>query len=340
MKPWALDYLACPETGSPLVLRDAVCEEGEILSGTLVNSAGRAYIVRRGVPQLGLAHQSGAEARTVAAFGEQWGAFETCRGFMASRELFFSFFPTLTADEFRGKTALEAGCGNGRWLPRMAQFGARHVIGLDYSESVSQSWHQTRVLPNVTVVQGSILRPPLARNAFDLVVSMGVIHHLDDPLLGMTRLGELLVPSYGKIAVWVYAREGNELYLALVAPLRKLCPRLPAPLLLLLSRGLAVPVWLHAHTLGRWLGIRRDGSFRLPMAGYFDLLRRLSFRDVVNIVHDQLTPQLARYYRRHEVEALFAGAGLTLVACETPRGNSYSAAGVRRRADSSIPNVA
>ena len=38
----------------------------------------------------------------------------------------------------------------------------------------------------------SILRPPLARNAFDLVVSMGVIHHLDDPLLGMTRLGELV----------------------------------------------------------------------------------------------------------------------------------------------------
>ena len=65
----------------------------------------------------------------------------------------------------------------------------------------------------------------------------------------------------------------------------------------------------------------------LPMAGYLDFLGKLTFNDVVSTVYDQLTPQLARYYCRHEVDALLADAGLTLTACQTPRGNSYSVAG-------------
>jgi len=326
MKLWALEYVRCPETGSPVELRDAVCEDGEVVSGSLRGASGREYPIRDGVPQLTLQPVSNAENQTVSAFGEQWDLFECRDGFAASRELFFSFFPVLQPADFPGRAVLDAGCGNGRWLRRVAEMGGRRVIGLDYSCSVYNSWINTRHLPNVTVVRGSILRPPLRPSVFDLVLSMGVIHHLDDPARGMRELGKLLRPQ-GKVAVWLYGREGNELYLSLAGPLRRLCPHMPTKLLLLLSRLLAVPVWTHAHTANRWWGVRRDGTFRLPMAGYFDLLGKLTFRDVVNTVYDQLTPQLARYYRRDEVDALFADAGLTLTACETPRGNSYSVAG-------------
>ncbi|NQU22876.1 MAG: methyltransferase domain-containing protein [Candidatus Nealsonbacteria bacterium] len=328
MKLWALEYLLCPETGSPVELRDAVCEDGEVMAGSLRGASGREYPIRRGVPDLTLQPVSSAEDQTVAAFGEEWDIFDYREGFVASRELFFTFFPVLQRDDFPGRVVLDAGCGNGRWLGRMAEMGSRRVIGMDYSCSVHNSWLNTRHLPNVTVVQGSILQPPLRPGVFDLIASMGVIHHLDDPVRGMRELGTLLRPQ-GKIAVWLYGQEGNELYLSMVRPLRKLCPHLPTKLLLLLSRMLAVPVWAHAHATNRWWGTRRDGTGRLPMAGYFDFLSNLTFDDVVSTVYDQLTPQLARYYRRDEVDALFADARLTLTACDTPRGNSYSVAGTR-----------
>jgi SAM-dependent methyltransferase/uncharacterized protein YbaR (Trm112 family) len=323
MKPWLLDYLACPQTGSDLRLRDAVHEDGEIISGTLIGANGTEYPVRHGVPDLSLAPVSGDESQTVAAFGKQWDEFPCDDGYMASRELFFDFFPTLRPAEFAGKTVLDAGCGNGRWLRRLAELGARRVIGLDYSSAAVNSWRNTRDLPQVSVVRGSILQPPLRDQTFDLIVSMGVVHHLDDPGRGVTQLGRLLTPA-GRLAVWLYSHEGNELYLRLAAPLRRLGPRLPAPALKALSCALAAPCWLHAHTSNRWLGRRADGSPRLPLANYFALLRRLRLRDVVNIVYDQLTPQLARYYRKDEVESLVREGGLRLVRCERPRGNSWS----------------
>jgi len=329
MKAWAIDYLACPETGSSLELQNAVREHDDIVSGLLVNAAGHAYPIRDGIPRLALKPVSPAEAQTVSAFGTEWETFPFRTGFIASRELFFSFFPVLRSADIRDAVVLDAGCGNGRWLRQMAKMGGRRIVGLDYSSSVRNSWANTRGLPNVTVVQGSILKPPLRPDVFDLIVSMGVIHHLDDPVRGMAELGKLLSVPRGKITVWLYAHEGNELYLRLVGPLRKLCPHLPPMALLALSRLLALPVWLHAHTLNRWCGIRPDGSFRLPMAGYFDLLRQLTFNEVVTVAYDQLTPELARYYRRGQVDALFREAGLTVVDCATPRGNSYSVAGTR-----------
>jgi SAM-dependent methyltransferase/uncharacterized protein YbaR (Trm112 family) len=323
MKPWLLDYLACPLTGGALTLRSAVEEAGEIIAGALINAEGTEYPIRHGVPDLSLAPVSGEESQTVAAFGKQWDEFACDGGHMASRELFFDFFPTLQAGEFANQTALDAGCGNGRWLRRLAELGARRVIGLDYSSAAMNSWRNTRDLPQVSVVRGSILHPPLRSQTFDLIISMGVVHHLDDPVRGMRQLGRLLMPQ-GRLAVWLYAHEGNEFYLRLAAPLRRMGPRLPAPALKALSCVLAAPCWLHAHTSNRWLGRRADGSPRLPLAEYFALLRKLRLRDVVNIVYDQLTPQLARYYRRDEIETLVREGGLRLVRCERPRGNSWS----------------
>jgi SAM-dependent methyltransferase len=325
MKRFALDYLACPLTGSPLRLEDADSEGEVIRSGRLVSGEGRDYPIIDRIAYLGLDPGTAAEAQTVHAFGTEWNRFDRCEEFLGSEELFFNFFSMLRPRDFTGKVCLDAGCGNGRWLTRLAGLGCQRVIGLDYSTAVIPAERNTRDLPNVTVVQGSILRPPLRRSAFDLIMSNGVIHHLDDPAGGLAQLGTLLTQPDGRLGRWVYGYEGNELYLRLVAPLRKLGPILPHPVLILLSGFLAARVWLHCHTVNRWLGVRSDGTPRLPMAAYFDLLSRLSFRGVTNVVYDQLTPSLARYYRRQEIDRLIQEAELQLVELSRPRDNSYSA---------------
>jgi hypothetical protein len=158
---------------------------------------------------------------------------------------------------------------------------------------------------------------------------MGVIDHLDDPHEGMRQLGPLLTPG-GRVAIWIYAYEGNELYLRLVKPLRIVGPKLPASLLLGLSYLFTVPAWLHTHTLNRWLGIRKDGTQRLPMAKYFHWLSHLGFRDVTSIIYDQLSHPLVNYYRREQAESLFHETGLHLEIVKAPRDNSWSLAGRRQ----------
>jgi SAM-dependent methyltransferase len=51
--------------------------------------------------------------------------------------------------------------------------------------------------------------------------SIGVLHHLPEPVVGFRALASLLRPG-GRFVAWCYAREGN--VLALVDPVRRLQP--------------------------------------------------------------------------------------------------------------------
>ena len=58
------------------------------------------------------------------------------------------------------------------------------------------------------------------------MVSYGVLHHIPDPRPVMEAARRALRPG-GRMAVWIYGREGNEAYLALAEPVRALTTRLP-----------------------------------------------------------------------------------------------------------------
>jgi SAM-dependent methyltransferase len=63
-------------------------------------------------------------------------------------------------------------------------------------------------------------------DALDYVFVIGVLHHIPDPDSVVAAAFRAL-RSGGKLAVWLYGREGTGLYLALVRPLWWLTRRLP-----------------------------------------------------------------------------------------------------------------
>ena len=67
---------------------------------------------------------------------------------------------------------------------------------------------------------------------------------------------------------------------------------------------------------------------------YFNLLCKISFRQMRSIVFDQMLPRIANYWRRDEVESLLRGAGLTDVRTAPLNGMSWTAIGTR--ADSGV----
>lgn len=73
---------------------------------------------------------------------------------------------------------LEAGCGTGRFLETLNQAGFTNLTGLDQS---SEMLGIAQSKASITPVQGDIYAMPFADNSFDVVYSVHVIMHLENP---------------------------------------------------------------------------------------------------------------------------------------------------------------
>ena len=109
----------------------------------------------------------------------------------------------LSAEELAGKSVLDAGSGNGRYLYTAAQY-AKDAIGLDLSAAVDSAFRNTRALPAAHVVQGDIMRPPIRDRVLDYVYSIGVLMITGDTERATQTLAKMIRPG-GTITVHVYA---------------------------------------------------------------------------------------------------------------------------------------
>jgi len=145
-----------------------------------------------------------------------------------------------------------------------------------------------------------------------------VLHHVPDPGPVVQAAFHALRPG-GLLGVWLYGREGNEAYLALVGPLRAFTTRLPHPVLMALS-------WAVTLVLNLYVAACR--VLPLPLRGYMrEVVSRLSWDKRYLVVYDQLKPAHAKYYRRHEAEALLASAGFREVRSFHRHGYSWAVVG-------------
>jgi SAM-dependent methyltransferase len=263
--------------------------------------------------------QSGEQ--TVADFGAQWTAYTDNEGYYASVDLLADVLePLLPLAEIRGKRVADIGSGTGRIVNMLLNAGAAHVTAVEPSACFG-------VLKRNTAERGDRItyrnepgdRLP-ATGDLDVVVSIGVLHHIPDPLPTVRAAYQALKPG-GRMAAWLYGREGNEVYLAVALPIRKITRRLPHRGLALLSAALAIPLALY---------IRACGFLPLPMAKYMrEVVGKLSHEQLRLTIYDQLNPAWAAYYRREEAEALFRNAGFVDVQLHHRHGYSWTVIGTR-----------
>ena len=107
-----------------------------------------------------------------------------------------------TPDELRGKLVLDVGCGAGRFLDIVSRWGAT-VIGVDLSFAVEAAHRTLGARPGVSVVQADVNRLPFRPQTFDVIFSLGVLHHSRDTREAFLHLPPLLKDG-GEIAVWLY----------------------------------------------------------------------------------------------------------------------------------------
>jgi SAM-dependent methyltransferase len=327
MKRQLVADLACPLTADALELV-ADTEGEEVLEGELVcTGCGARWPVRGGIPRLVPPELVEQQSKTADAFGWQWQHFTEMHDEFEAQ--FLDWLHPLDAEFFRTKRVLDAGCGTGRHAQFAAAYGARDVFAVDLSVAVETARVNLARFENVHVVQGDLLRLPLAGveegGGFDFVYSIGVLHHLPDPQEGFRRLVRHVRPG-GTIAVWVYGHENNGVVRNVVEPLRRVSTRMPPSLM----RGLAWPlaVGFHAAANGvyRPLSSTRVGK-RLPQSEYLSSVADFNFRHNYGIVFDQLVAPTAAYIRGPELEGWFAEAGLVDVHVTSRHGTSWRGRG-------------
>lgn len=98
----------------------------------------------------------------------------------------------LGAASWKGKTVLDVGCGTGLLAHEIAKRGAREVVGIDFSKEGVEIAREKYRAKNLEY-RVEDLRDH--RGSYDIVVSLGTLEHMDDPLRALQRMKKLLKPG-------------------------------------------------------------------------------------------------------------------------------------------------
>jgi ubiquinone/menaquinone biosynthesis C-methylase UbiE len=117
----------------------------------------------------------------------------------------------------RGKRVLDVGCGNGYVLSCYVRAGAR-AFGVDLTRTAVELARTRFGLSGLTgtFLQADAERLPCAAESFDLVTSMGVLHHTPDIERAVREIRRVLRPG-GEILLMLYHR--NSLHYRLLYPI-------------------------------------------------------------------------------------------------------------------------
>lgn len=260
--------------------------------------------------------------KTISDFGDQWGRYTDNSGLYGSVEYFSDILgPLVSAESLKGRSVMDIGSGSGRIVRMLLQAGASHVIAVEPSTSAFKTLktNTADISDRITYLnqRGDEVSAELQ---VDDVVSIGVVHHIPDPVPVMKACFRVLKPG-GRCILWLYGYEGNESYLRFAEPLRSLTVRLPHVVLSSLCHMLNVFLSVYI-LLCRWIP--------LPMRSYAtEVLAKLTRDKRYLVIYDQLNPAYAKYYREQEARELLEGAGFSDVRLYHRHGYSWTVTGIK-----------
>lgn len=241
---------------------------------------------------------------TADAFATSWNNLPP--GSVYTREQFEDWMAPLTEADFRGHDVLEMGCGNGSLLVHTAAWQPRKLVGIDLGSSVETARANLQVAgaTNAQVQQADLTT--FTSDGFDVVYCIGVLHHLKEPQSGFKAVLRNVRPG-GKFHCWVYAREGNNIVVWFVDPLRKLASRLPWWFTkYAIATPLAVPFYLYAKLLRAIIGESRTRWRSALLRDYCLWIAPREFAFFRHVAFDQLVTPQTTYITRDEIERWLA----------------------------------
>src|ERR1700679_1621822 len=220
-----LALLRCPSCRSTLVKQE---------SGYACSSCKRIFPEVRGVARFV------DEGNYADSFGYQWQQFQRTQLDHANRNLSEGDFIRKTGlkpEDLSGKLVLDVGCGMGRFAEVATRWGAE-VVAIDLSQAAEAAAVNLKDR-DAAFFQADVFQLPFQPGSFDIIYSLGVLHHTPDCEQAFKVLPPLLKPG-GRIAIWLYSKYNNWYKMSDVY--RKVTRRLPPRLLHKLCYGV-IPLY-------------------------------------------------------------------------------------------------
>ncbi len=244
---------------------------------------------------------------------QQWEIFQDEELF-----LFKDWIYPHELNDFKDKNVLEAGCGGGQHTSFIAPY-AKAVTAVDLN-TIDLAQKRNGDFKNIRFIEADIATMDL-KETFDIVFSIGVVHHTDNP--GKTVLNlKRHVKKGGRLILWVYSKEGNFLARHCVEPVRKIfLKRLSRTALVYLSKIITTLLYPPVCSL-----YQLPFKF-LPYYDYFGNFRKLSFeRNTLN-VFDKLNAPQVDFISNERIAAWFNPRDFEDVHLSPYKGVSWRASG-------------
>jgi 2-polyprenyl-3-methyl-5-hydroxy-6-metoxy-1,4-benzoquinol methylase len=185
------EILRCLSCGSKL--------ESDQSEGFLCPSCKRAYPNAHGIARFVNAQHY------AASFGFQWHRYQKTQldtDQLRESERNFLAKTALRPEDLKGKLILDVGCGMGRFAEVATRWGAR-VVGIDLSAAAEVA-AKNLADRDFVAFQADVFALPFAPESFDVIYSIGVLHHTPDCEAAVKTLDKYLKPG-GLLVVWLYS---------------------------------------------------------------------------------------------------------------------------------------
>jgi SAM-dependent methyltransferase/uncharacterized protein YbaR (Trm112 family) len=210
LESFPLELLACPVCHSSLQNTD---------TGLLCTGCSHTYPVDGGIPQLFVPDDPNAHPGDVTdivkAFYEEhpFPNYDDIDSDTSLAEKAQKGILARLMDEQipRNARVLEVGCGTGQLSNFLGMQSSRRVIGSDmclHSLQLAKGFKDQWSIKGANFLQMNLFRPALKTASFDVVMSMGVLHHTSDPRGAFESIARVLKPG-GFIVIGLYNKIGR-----------------------------------------------------------------------------------------------------------------------------------
>ena len=195
---------------------------------------------------------------TVKGFGQEWSTLTQHALSDAERKELFDQYFCLIDWSKKPRRCLDMGCGSGRWAVLAAPL-VEELVAADASPEALQVARQNVQALNVSFVESSPENLPFPNGHFDLIFSLGVLHHLPDTAGAIRSLARKLCPGGILLLYLYYAFDNRPAWFRAIWKAtdlaRRLISRLPFPLRYGLSQLIAVLVCWPLARMARYLPV-------------------------------------------------------------------------------------
>lgn len=247
-------------------------------------------------------------------FGEQFSVDNDYEGYLGSDELLNEIIYPFQLSKIKDKIVMEVGVGSGRISKNLLSYDPKKLFALEPSKAIDIA--KKELDSSKTEFLNIEAQNLNFENKIDFIFSLGVIHHIPEFKKTLSKIHQSLTKN-GKFIIWVYGKEGNELYLFFFNNLRRITIKLPDFFLRIISKLLALFTYPYGFLCK---------YFSLPLSKYFiGMFNKLSFKNRTYVIFDQLNPSYAKYFSKKELEKELHNAGFKIELLNHRLGYSYTA---------------